>query len=362
MSKKPELQDVIARFRELNEGFPVERFKADYVIAWMLANFPPEAPQPVHKSAVATLESKGYTYHGGQLWKPPIGKAPAYITDDFTIPEPATLTNINQLCPLDNGLSQTDFATGWNECRRVAMAKNAVPPLVKGISAQCQGWNACRADMLNGNCPVIRDGSQRREAEHVASVLEIIGSFEACDIDGDTVDLRFELDGVDTGSDASITEYASRGAAIILKLLNQDEIGSWNSHSKTPTDKPKSELLQRAEKLAEEAGALARRVQGEDLRAKVRAEHAEWAAATFGNTGPVGPLKHLSKEALEAAEAPNDLHEWADMQFLFWDAQRKAGVTDEQITEAMVEKLEINKCRAWPEPKDGEPRFHIKGQ
>ncbi|WP_193778501.1 hypothetical protein [Raoultella planticola] len=27
--------------RDLNEGFPVERFKADYVISWMLANYPP---------------------------------------------------------------------------------------------------------------------------------------------------------------------------------------------------------------------------------------------------------------------------------------------------------------------------------
>lgn len=57
------------------------------------------------------------------------------------------------------------------------------------------------------------------EAEHVAGVLELIGSFEANDIDGDTIDLRFEADGVDTGADASITEYAARGAAIIRKLL-----------------------------------------------------------------------------------------------------------------------------------------------
>ena len=28
-------QDAVARFRELNEGFPVERFKADYVISWV---------------------------------------------------------------------------------------------------------------------------------------------------------------------------------------------------------------------------------------------------------------------------------------------------------------------------------------
>lgn len=95
-------------------------------------------------------------------------------------------------------------------------------------------------------------------------------------------------------------------------------------------------------------------------RDQVRREHAEWSQATFGNVGPVGPLKHLSKEALEAAAEPCDLSEWADMQFLLWDAQRRAGITDEQITQAMIEKLAINKQRSWPEPKDGEPRLHIK--
>lgn len=97
-------------------------------------------------------------------------------------------------------------------------------------------------------------------------------------------------------------------------------------------------------------------------RERIRREHAEWSDATFGDVGPVGPLKHLSKEALEAAAEPDDLSEWADMQFLLWDAQRRAGVTDEQITMAMVEKLAINKARQWPEPKDGEPRLHIKEQ
>ncbi|ENV2803959.1 dATP/dGTP pyrophosphohydrolase domain-containing protein [Salmonella enterica] len=97
-------------------------------------------------------------------------------------------------------------------------------------------------------------------------------------------------------------------------------------------------------------------------RERIRREHAEWSDKTFGDVGPVGPLKHLSKEALEAAAEPDDLSEWADMQFLLWDAQRRAGITDEQITQAMVEKLAVNKKREWPEPKDGEPRLHIKEQ
>ena len=95
-------------------------------------------------------------------------------------------------------------------------------------------------------------------------------------------------------------------------------------------------------------------------RERVRHEHAKWSDSTFGCVGPFGPLKHLSKEALEAAAEPDDLSEWADMQFLLWDAQRRAGISDAEITAAMENKLKINMERQWPEPKDGEPRLHIK--
>lgn len=44
--KIPELRQVIYHFRDWNEGFPIERFKADYVISWMLANYPPAPPAP----------------------------------------------------------------------------------------------------------------------------------------------------------------------------------------------------------------------------------------------------------------------------------------------------------------------------
>nr|EKV4490429.1 DUF550 domain-containing protein [Citrobacter freundii] len=101
-------------------------------------------------------------------------------------------------------------------------------------------------------------------------------------------------------------------------------------------------------------------IAGGIARELVRREHAVWSQATFGDVGPVGPLKHLSREALEAAADPSDSLEWADMQFLLWDAQRRMGISDEFITRSMVEKLAINKSRQWPEPKDGEPRLHIK--
>ncbi|EMZ6789122.1 TPA: DUF550 domain-containing protein [Escherichia coli] len=95
-------------------------------------------------------------------------------------------------------------------------------------------------------------------------------------------------------------------------------------------------------------------------REQIRHEHAKWSDSTFGCVGPIGPLKHLSKEALEAAAEPDDLSEWADMHFLLWDAQRRAGISDAEINVAMEDKLKINMERQWPEPKDGEPRLHIK--
>ena len=95
-------------------------------------------------------------------------------------------------------------------------------------------------------------------------------------------------------------------------------------------------------------------------REQIRHEYAKWSDSTFGCVGPIVPLKHLSKEALEAAAEPDDLSEWADMQFLLWDAQRRAGISDAEITVAMEDKLKIIMERQWPEPKDGEPRLHIK--
>ena len=34
------------------------------------------------KSAIKSLEKYGYTYHGGELWRPPFGKAPFFVVAD----------------------------------------------------------------------------------------------------------------------------------------------------------------------------------------------------------------------------------------------------------------------------------------
>ncbi|HDT5475912.1 TPA: DUF551 domain-containing protein [Klebsiella pneumoniae subsp. pneumoniae] len=93
---KPELAKVIYHFRDWNEGFPVERFKADYVISWMLANYPPAQPAPV-------------------------------------VPEEATPDSIGILA----SARRRDHAVfQWDEDQRNAAADS---------------WNACRAAMLEAD-------------------------------------------------------------------------------------------------------------------------------------------------------------------------------------------------------------------
>lgn len=160
-------------------------------------------------------------------------------------------------------------------------------------------------------------------------------------------------------------EEAEELASVALAAMDSEPVGWTDEAELSDVEKSGCGYLFKANPITPNADPrrvilLYRHVQPAPDREKVRNEHAKWSQAAFGDVGPIGPLKHLSKEALEAAEQPGDLSEWADMQFLLWDAQRRAGITDEQITQAMIEKPAVNKLRSWPEPKDGEPRLHIK--
>ncbi len=157
-------------------------------------------------------------------------------------------------------------------------------------------------------------------------------------------------------------EEAEELARIALAEMDSEPVAEIRANYPLGIDGGKQKFVQVTGELPDFGAQLYAIPQLASDREHVRREHAEWSQATFGNVGPIGPLKHLSKEALEAAAEPDDLSEWADMQFLLWDAQLRAGITDEQITKAMIEKLAVNKARVWPEPKDGEPRLHIKEQ
>ncbi|MCK6961304.1 ead/Ea22-like family protein [Enterobacter bugandensis] len=64
----------------------------------------------------------------------------------------------------------------------------------------------------------------RDSAESTIGVLENIAGFEPSDIDGDTVELRFETeDGFDTGCDVSIVDQCQKAADVIRALLDKLE-------------------------------------------------------------------------------------------------------------------------------------------
>lgn len=85
---------------------------------------------------------------------------------------------------------------------------------------------------------------------------------------------------------------------------------------------------------------------------KVFADHRRWSDKTFGppnERGPIGPLKHLAKEVVEALEKPYDLFEYADCLLLIVDAAARAGFSWPILLNATAEKLARNQARRWPD-------------
>ena len=92
-------------------------------------------------------------------------------------------------------------------------------------------------------------------------------------------------------------------------------------------------------------------------------EIVDWSQETFGNNserGPIGPLKHLIKEAGEAIEAPKDILEYADCQILVWDAAARAGFSYDELIAAVTAKFAMLKHREYPKTSDGEISEHVK--
>lgn len=110
-------------------------------------------------------------------------------------------------------------------------------------------------------------------------------------------------------------------------------------------------------------------------------DHGEWSRATFGSDaerGPVGPLRHLAKEAGEAEDAAHLVREtaggcgsWtarenlrvelADCLLLLLDASRRAGLTPLDLVRAARVKLAVNKARVWPKAAADQPVEHDRG-
>ncbi len=92
-------------------------------------------------------------------------------------------------------------------------------------------------------------------------------------------------------------------------------------------------------------------------------DQAEWSQRTFGSDqerGPIGALKHLEREAVEAQNDPASAEEYADCFLLILDAARRAGIKPMQLVEAAQAKMVKNKARQWPKPISDEPVEHVR--
>lgn len=123
------------------------------------------------------------------------------------------------------------------------------------------------------------------------------------------------------------------------------------------------------------------RTVSEPTMADFHAQQAEWSQATFGpdsERGPLGPMKHLAREVLtemlgiprdevtallrraEGGDGLKDVIEHADLQFLVFDAARRAGFTFKDLLEACFKKLAINKSREWGPRSADQPVEHVR--
>lgn len=302
------------------------------------------------KAAVATLEHHGFTWHGGEQWKPPLGLPPEFVSNDRAelqeyrkaegVPV-AWMYDGDRALPPPFILGPTDPSEYWKVEYQPLYATPQPSPAVGVMPIAFFDGDISPADAekLTAVIREFNEDTERPAAKMARIIRENPHPKNMCDmpaVEAMPVVPSFEEWLANTQQkplgwvkEAMQEAYEGCRAAMQQPVSNRDE-------------------------LPEETGSLLQ------LRNLIRQRHAEWSQATFGDVGPVGPLKHLSKEALEAAAEPGDLSEWADMQFLLWDAQRRAGLSDGEITAAMEEKLKVNMARQWPEPKDGEPRQHIK--
>jgi hypothetical protein len=119
------------------------------------------------KAAVATLEHHGFTWRGGEQWKPPLGLPPAFVSNDR-----AELQEYRKAAGepvawmvIDSGSGEKFIRTDRSNIEGAAMPLYANPQPAPAVGAvpvvpdeiepddgntfdYVDGWNACRAAML----------------------------------------------------------------------------------------------------------------------------------------------------------------------------------------------------------------------
>ncbi|STR57699.1 Uncharacterised protein [Klebsiella pneumoniae] len=163
---QPELAKVIYHFRDWNEGFPVERFKADYVISWMLANYPPAPPAPVvsadllHTAASAIedlLTTKDRT--GAGVWFDLPFKLRSAANAQPAPVVPKSISVRQAISALESAGAVTTigqaYKMGWNACRSAMLQAKSLTTINPAPTLVSLPKNA---KSLTGNSPGIPDG------------------------------------------------------------------------------------------------------------------------------------------------------------------------------------------------------------
>ncbi|EGY0324923.1 ead/Ea22-like family protein [Escherichia coli] len=190
----------------------------------------------------------------------------------------------------------------------------------------------------------------RHSAESIIGILENIAGFEPSDIDGDSVELRFETDdGFDTGCDVSIVDQCQKTADVVRALL--DELERNQQYIKRRD--------QENEDIALTVGRLRVELEGKDSKiANLTAERdalreGEMGDARHSNTRAAADIYFQLVEECEIP-AGGSLVEYVD------DMREKLEAAEKRIAELELREVVLPQCYSMLHRVDFDKPYHTE--
>lgn len=190
----------------------------------------------------------------------------------------------------------------------------------------------------------------RHSAESIIGILENIAGFEPSDIDGDSVDLRFETeDGFDTGCDVSIVDQCQKTADVVRALLDELERNQQYIKSRD----------QENEDIALTVGKLRVELEGKDSKiANLTAERdalreGEMGDARHSNTRAAADIYFQLVEECEIP-AGGSLFEYVD------DMREKLEAAEKRIAELELREVVLPQCYSMLHRVDFDEPYHTE--
>ncbi|HFT5613091.1 TPA: ead/Ea22-like family protein [Escherichia coli] len=190
----------------------------------------------------------------------------------------------------------------------------------------------------------------RHSAESIICILENIAGFEPSDIDGDSVELRFETeDGFDTGCDVSIVDQCQKTADVVRALLDELERNQQYIKSRD----------QENEEIALTVGKLRVELEGKDSKiANLTAERdalreGEMGDARHSNTRAAADIYFQLVEECEIP-AGGSLVEYVD------DMREKLEAAEKRIAELELREVVLPQCYSMLHRVDFDEPYHTE--